>query len=316
MTDRSEHETIALPAPRDNISVTIAHRLEYGLALTIGLFLRLIGVDAASAIAGGVTRLVGPQIRPLVRRAERNLDIAFPELGADERKAIIRAVFENLGRTAAEFAHLTAFDPDAEDSRLEIVGREKLSKIVRDRRPAIFISGHFANWEIMPIAIEALCVDHAFVYRPANNPLIDALIIRERARAMSRRQIPKGRRGGRDLIDTLRSGLSLALLVDQKLNSGGIAAPFFGKDAMTAPAPARLSLKFNAPLVPVEVERLSGARFRVTIGDPLAFAPSGDASADTLALTTMINEEIEKMARKRPRDWLWLHRRWPKPEYE
>lgn len=311
----SEADDIALPAPRSNRPVTIAHRAEYAMALTLGGFFRIVGVDAASWIAGKFTRLIGPMIGPIQRRGRVNLKIAFPEMADDDANAMLRDVWENLGRTTAEFAHLEKFAPDAADPRVEIVGLEKLGAILSGERPAIFVSGHFANWEVMSIALHALGVDYGIIYRAANNPLIDGLIIKERARVMSRRQIPKGKRGGRDMIEALKAGASLAMLVDQKLTSGGVPSPLFGKPAMTAPAAARLALKYGAPIIPCAVERRNGAHFRVTAHDAIAFAPSSDINADTQKLTDLINLELEKMIRARPGQWLWLHRRWGKEEY-
>ena len=132
---------------------------------------------------------------------------------------------------------------------------------------------------------------------------------------MSRRLAPKGKRGGRDIIDAIKAGASIAMLVDQKLTSGGLASPFFGKNAMTAPAAARLSLKFGAPIVPVSAERLHGAHFRLKVHDEVRYEPSGDTIADTQHLTDKINLELEKMIRNAPGQWLWLHRRWPKDIY-
>lgn len=308
-------DEIALPEPRSNRKVTLAHRAEYALAVALGAFFRLIGVDAASAIAGRFTRSIGPLIAPISNRARTNLKIAFPDWPPQKIQATVRETWENLGRTTAEFAHLSKFDPDAEPSRVEITGREKVEAIASGERPAIFVSGHFANWEVMSIVLHALGVDYGVIYRAANNPLIDGLIIGERARVMSRRQIPKGKRGGRDMIEALKAGASLAMLVDQKLNTGGILSPFFGKEAMTAPAAARLALKYGAPVVPIEIERLNGARFRVTAHEAIPFTPSGDINADTERLTDLINLELEKMIRARPGQWLWLHRRWGKEEY-
>lgn len=308
MSDAADE--IELPAARSNRPVTFAHRVEYALALTLGGFFRLVGVDAASAIAGRFLRVVGPMIGPIHRRGVANLQLAFPEMSAADISATLRDVWENIGRTGAEFSHLEKFDPDI-GGRVTIVGREKLDAIIAGERPAVFVSGHFANWEVIPRTMHAAGVDYAFVFRAANNPLVDALIIRTRAKVMSRRQIPKGKRGGRDLIDSLKSGVSLALLVDQKLTSG-IPSPLFGRPAMTAPAAARLALKFGAPVITIGIERISGARFRLTVGDPIPMEVSGDAVADTQSLTDRINLEIERMIRQRPGQWLWLHRRWGK----
>ena len=101
------------------------------------------------------------------------------------------------------------------------------------------------------------------------------------------------------------------MLVDQKLNDG-IAVPFLGRPAMTAPAAARLSLKFGIPIIPVAITRRPNAHFRVCIKQPIDFTPSGETNADIYALTLTINQEIEKFILARPGQWLWLHRRWPR----
>ncbi len=123
-------------------------------------------------------------------------------------------------------------------------------------------------------------------------------------------QIAKGPAGTRKIFTLLRRGKSIFLLADQKTNEG-IAAPFFGRDAMTTPAPAMLALKLGSILLPTANERLNGSRFRITIQPPLAFTPSGDQDRDIHDLTCLINDTVEKMVRARPSQWLWIHRRWP-----
>jgi KDO2-lipid IV(A) lauroyltransferase len=66
-------------------------------------------------------------------------------------------------------------------------------------------------------------------------------------------------------------------------------------------------------LVPISIERLGGARFRMTVHPMIEFEPSPDHARDVLALTTRVNEAIEQCVRYRPSQWLWIHRRWPKP---
>jgi len=100
------------------------------------------------------------------------------------------------------------------------------------------------------------------------------------------------------------------MLVDQKMNDG-IAVPFFGRDAMTAPAIAQFALRLGCVLVPVRTERLSGARFRITVDPPLTVETTGDRGADEYALMARITLMIEGWVRARPEQWLWLHRRWP-----
>jgi len=108
----------------------------------------------------------------------------------------------------------------------------------------------------------------------------------------------------------LRRGAHLTLLVDQKLNDG-IAVPFFGRNAMTAPALALLALHFDCAVVPARVERLRGAHFRLTLDPPLAVRRSGERAADVAALMAAVNRTLEGWIRESPEQWFWVHSRWP-----
>ena len=121
----------------------------------------------------------------------------------------------------------------------------------------------------------------------------------------------KGAQGARGAIAHLRAGGSLGFLVDQKMNDG-IEVPFFGRNAMTAPALAQLALRFGLPIVPIRVVRLGAGRFRMVCEAPLAITRTGDRTADTYAISLAVNATLERWIRERPEAWLWLHRRWPR----
>jgi KDO2-lipid IV(A) lauroyltransferase len=161
----------------------------------------------------------------------------------------------------------------------------------------------------MPIAASRFGLDGAIVYRPPNNPYVDDYIARARAKKGFAEQIGK-HNGVKRILSVLRTGKAIMLLADQKTNEG-VAAPFFGRDAMTTPAPAMLALKLNVPVVFASNKRLGGARFRITMHPPLKFTPSGDIHADIQAMTAAINLRLEEMVRADPSQWLWIHRRWP-----
>jgi KDO2-lipid IV(A) lauroyltransferase len=179
--------------------------------------------------------------------------------------------------------------------------------IAAGRRMIIF-SGHLANWEIGALAAAQSGAAVAQIYRAPNNPLIERMITR--FRGGDSELIPKGSVAARRAIARLKEGAHLSLLVDQKLNDG-IAVPFFGRDAMTAPALAQLALRFDCAVLPARFERLEGAHFRVTVFPPLALPKSGDHNADVAALMTVVNRTLEGWIRDRPELWFWLHRRWP-----
>jgi KDO2-lipid IV(A) lauroyltransferase len=198
---------------------------------------------------------------------------------------------------------------------VEIVGLERLEAIAAGGRPAVFISGHFSHFEVMAAVIVAAGVKCNMTYRAANNPYVDRRIIISRRRYGVTLFAPKGGEGARELIEALNEGRSIAMLNDQRYDMG-VAAPFFGRPVMTNPAAARLSLKFGAPVVPMSIERLNGARFRCVVHPPIEIRDTGHRRTDLEAGVAAINAFIEARVRERPGEWWWLHRRWSKADYE
>jgi KDO2-lipid IV(A) lauroyltransferase len=164
---------------------------------------------------------------------------------------------------------------------------------------------------MMPFTAHQLGYESGEVYRPLNNPYVDRWMVRQRMENGPAQQIAKGAQGTKRIFTLLRGGKSILLLADQKTNEG-LPAPFFGRDAMTTPAPAALALKLGAVILPASNERMGGARFRMTVHPPVEFTPTGDHDRDIHQLTIKITEAIEQMVRYRPSQWLWIHRRWPK----
>ncbi|MBF0307856.1 MAG: lysophospholipid acyltransferase family protein, partial [Alphaproteobacteria bacterium] len=193
--------------------------------------------------------------------------------------------------------------------RVEVVGTEHLLAVRDDGRPGLLFSAHLGNWEVLAGCASLLDLPLALVYRAANNPHVERLY-REGRSDLGGEYLPKGAEGARGALSALRAGRHLGMLVDQKMNDG-IAVPFFGRPAMTAPALAQFALRLRCPVLPARVERLEGARFRIVVEPPLALPDSGDRKADVLALMTTVNARLEGWIRERPEQWLWLHRRWP-----
>lgn len=295
-----------MAAPALSFSQKLRYGTEAALFLAFMGFFRLIGVDAASAVGGFIGREIFARTR-VTKRARDNLIAAFPEKSEGERDAIIRTMWDNLGRTVAEYAHLDKFDLSGPNPRIQVKNLEEIDKI--RGKGALIVSGHFANWEIMPISASRYGIDGAIVYRPPNNPYVDRYIARARARKGYAEQISK-HQGTRRIFTLLRGNKAILLLADQKTNEG-IPVPFFGRDAMTTPAPAALALKLKVPMIFASNKRLGGARFAVTVYPPLDFTPSGDDDADMRAMTAAINLRLEEMVRADPGQWLWIHRRWP-----
>jgi Kdo2-lipid IVA lauroyltransferase/acyltransferase len=291
------------PAPSD---IAWRYRGEAWLATLMIGALGLLPLGWASALGGITGRLIGPFLG-ISKRARLNLRVAFPDLTVAEIETIVRGMWENLGRVAYEYPHLKKIKVFGGD-RIEVRGLDNLKDSIAAGRRVIMFSGHLGNWEIAALAGGQYGLDIAQIYRAANNPLVDAMLARLRGDAGE--LIPKGAVASRRAVAALRRGGHLSLLVDQKLNDG-IAVPFFGREAMTAPALAMLALRFDCDVLPVRVERLKGTYFRLTVFPKLPLPDSGDRAADTLALMTEVNRTLETWIREQPEQWFWLHRRWP-----
>ncbi len=274
--------------------------------LCYGLF-RAMPLDIASAVGGNVMRRVGPRMG-ISRVAYRNLDLAFPEKPLDEKKRIVAGMWDNLGRVLGEYPHLRRMA-----GRVEIVGREYAERARDSGKSAIFFGGHIANWEINAISSRSIGLPLFVVYRKPNNPYVDSLLLHARAMDIGGGHIEKGASGARAIRNVFKNNGVLALLVDQKL-SEGMAVPFFGHDAMTAPAIAHFALRFGLPVYPCHGERLGGAHFRLTVHPPLDIVPTGDLEADTRKILTDMNRMLEDWIRVRPEQWLWIHKRWAPPK--
>jgi KDO2-lipid IV(A) lauroyltransferase len=299
------------PAPRRRASARrrprLADRLEALGATLVAAVFGALPIDCASALGGAIGRAIGPRLA-VSRVARDNLRRAFPECDEAAIARIVAGMWDNLGRVAAEYPHLRRIRLFERGGRVETRGFEHIDRALAAGRRMIIFSGHLGNWEIGALAPAQYGFPAAQIYRAAENPRIDRLLAG--LRGAHGELIPKGRLAARRAIAALAGGRHLTLLADQKMNDG-IAVPFFGRPAMTAPALAHLALRFDCAVLPARVERLRGARFRLTVYPPLPLPRDRDRHAAAAALMAAVNATLEAWIRERPEQWLWVHRRWP-----
>lgn len=297
-------------AQRTTLAARIGWRVE-ALAWDVLYWypMKALPLTWASNTAAAILRTLGP-LTSQHRTMTRNLRMCFPEWTASQIKAVAKETWETLGRTAGEMPHLAKMKPYIANSRIEVIGVEVLDRLRESGKPAVMIGGHFANWEVMASSISNRTPDAQITYRSANNPHIDRRIAKARHAYGINVLTPKGA-GTRELMRALGRGQPVALMNDQKFNQG-IAVPFFGYDAMTAPGPTRLAMKYNAPLVPFSCVCTGPGRYRVTVHEP--FMPDSDPDEGVAIRNTVlrINKWVEDRIREHPGQWFWMHNRWPK----
>ena len=155
--------------PRSPLQKWLTRRIGYPveamLVHAVCRLFRALPLDRASALGGWIGRTVGPWL-PNNARARHNLTRAFPEKGRAEIDAILRGMWDNLGRTIAEYPHLEQIGRE----RIEVVGIEHVDALRDDGKPAIIFSAHLANWEFPAIAPPTHGIDSAVLYRTPHSP--------------------------------------------------------------------------------------------------------------------------------------------------
>lgn len=271
-------------------------------AFALGLFFtlsRLLPLDAASWAGGWLARRIGPQLK-WHRIAAANLRHALPER-AGEHEHILAGMWDNLGRTLAEYPwlHTKTFA-----DRVAITPADRA--ILARGGGVLYAGGHLGNWEVAPLCSALAGAPLSLVYRHISNPLVERMLRRIRGR-YAIGLFEKGQRGARGALRTLKEGQPLGLLIDQRMNEG-IALPFFGQPAMTATAIAEFALRYRTPLFLARAVRENGARFRFEMRE-IALPESSDSTAVEAVMLTL-HAVLEGWIREYPAQWLWIHRRW------
>lgn len=286
----------------------IRYAIEALLLHTLMLIFRIMPVDMASGCGGFIGRMIGPRLAAS-RKALKNIKRALPDLNEDQQSQTIRDMWDNLGRVMAEYPHLEKIARE----RVEFIDAHNIipeMKKTKDKN-YIYIAAHLANWEVAAASIlTQYDVPFNAIYREPNNPMVRDLLDKARTMGGKFKTFPKSTKGMRDIVRALKNGENLGILIDQKYNEG-IAAPFFGHDAMTSTAFAELAQKFDAAIIPGRVERLEGAHFRITLFPVIESKQDDDAPRPALDMIADAHHYLEDWITQKPGQWLWLHRRWP-----
>ncbi len=276
--------------------------IEAGLVFLLFFTARLLPVTIASAGLGYFLGLIGP-FTPWQARARRNLALALPHLNQQAQTAILKKMWNNLGRVLGEYPHVGRL---VKTNRVEFVGLDHLHAL---HGGGFLIGAHIGNWEVGPLAALSVGKKVAAIYRPLNNPLLAGLLER-RQKHYGGDIYRKGREAALGMVIAMRKQQVMCLLVDQQLREG-MAVPFFGHPAQTSISHIKIAIKKNVPIMFMRTERLDGCRFRVTISAPLAL-PQTSSDDAVLHVATAINQELARWIAAQPDQWFWPHRRWGK----
>ena len=280
----------------------IIYFFQFIIIYTFFLLFKIIGYRNSSNLGFLIGKYIGPLFRS--KKKINNILDQVKDL-KDQKKTILNNVLGNYGRIFAEYPHLKNFRNGNLSKFISIEGKEYLEDIKQNNKKVVFVSGHFNNFELMAMEIEKSGVNLAAIYRPLNNQFLNKIMEKIRINFICKRQIKKGKSGIREIIENVRKGCSVALMIDQRVTEGS-KTNFFGKLATTTTIPAQLIKKYGCELVPVYIERYNKIFFRIFISKPIKI----DKTKTTEEITKYLNNVLEKMILKNPDQWIWTHDRW------
>ncbi len=263
---------------------------------------RVAGINLGRKIFSSIFFYMGPFFKSK-KIINKNLNIFSKNISNINKDIIIKDMWKNYGMTFIEYVFLDYFRKN--NSQIEIVGELNLAKIRKRNKPVIFVSGHFANFELMSMEITKKEISLATIYRPLNNFFLNPFMEYLRKKYVCKNQIKKGINGVRDAIQFIKKKHSIALMIDQRVSEGEKIS-FFGTDAFTTTLPAQLALKYDLEIIPVFLKRTKNNKFKLEFYNEI----NSKNFKNKIELTKKLNEIIEKMIIKNPNQWIWTHNRW------
>ena len=281
----------------------IAYFLEFILIKILFFFFQLIGYRLSSNLGFFIGRFVGPIFRSkkIIIQNLKKANIKHSE----SPSLIASNILGNYGRIFAEYVYLKKFRNNELKKYISIDGLEHLENLKKNNKRAVFISGHFNNFELMAMEIEKAGIDLAAIYRTLNNVFLNKTMEQIRKEYICKHQIKKGRAGSREIIKKLIEGKSIALMIDQRVREGE-KVKFFDNLATTTTIPAQLVKKYNCELIPIYIERKKSNYFKIYISTPIKVGKTKSIQQ----ITEFLNQVLEKMILKNVDQWIWTHDRW------
>ena len=287
----------------------IKYFIEFIIVISFFFIFKIIGLKLSSTAGEFIGKNFGHFFRNK-KVTKKNIVIAFPNISEEEINKLLNNMWKNIGRIFGEYIHINKFSLINNSKQKIIINNEKYIKILKNnKKPIIFFSGHFANFELMAKCLKELDFNIGAIYRPLNNIFLNPIMELIRKHYICPIQIEKGPKGTKKIIKHISKNNPLALMIDQRLSSS-IHVPFFNKPATTTTTPAQLAIKYDALLVPVWLKRINGINFEFFIEEPLSIIKTNDYDKDVFNITLTLNKKIEEFIKRDPAHWLWLHDRW------
>lgn len=266
-------------------------------------------------LARGVAKLLARLAYTVDKRhrevARDNLRQAFPGQYSDaELNRLVLGVYEHFIGLVVEIAFLPRkLHVSNWRKYLDLIGGDKIIDGLTSGRPLLIVTGHFGNWEMAGFALGLLGFKTYAVARVLDNPYLERFLKSFRQKTG---QTILAKKGDFDQMqELLENGAVIATLADQDAGPRGLFVEYFGRPASTFKSIALMSIEFNVPIVVIGTPKIAlPMTYEIVAEDaiePTEYSSRPDAAK---ALTQRFTSSIERLVRRHPEQYFWLHRRW------
>ena len=281
----------------------IRYFFEYVAIIILFSLFKLLGYRIASELGYFLGKTFGPLFRSK-KIITNNLNKLDSSLTSEKIKKISQEMWGNYGRILSEYPFISNFRKGDLDKYIKIENVERLEE-VKKGKPVVFVSAHFSNFELMAMAIERAGINLSAIYRPLNNKMVNSIMEPLRRKYICKKQIKKGLNGVREALKYFKQGISIAIMIDQRVSEGE-RINFFNYPAHTTTIPAQFVKKFGCKIQPVHIERYDKINFKISFDEQITM----DDNADDAFISLRLNQWLEEKIRKNPSQWIWSHDRW------
>ena len=264
----------------------------------------------ARGVGAGIGAVAWRLLRRLRQVGMRNLAIAYPDKSVEGRRRILRGEYRSLGWQIGEFCKMRRYSAAEASEFIRYDGLEEYLAAREKGKGVLVLTGHLGAWELSSFYHSLMGYPMSLVIRRLDNPRVDAFV--NGIRSLHGNRVIHKDDFARGLLTAMHRGETVGILMDTNMTPPqGVFVPYFGVEACTATALARVALKTGAAVLPgFLVWEAAEAKYVLRFGEELTLVRTGDAESDIVANTALFTATIETYVRRYPEQWLWVHRRW------
>ena len=217
-------------------------------------------------------------------------------------------VYRHFATAIADTMRLPVILRQGINTLISAQGMHHLEQALADGQGVLMITGHFGNWELLGAWMAQNGYPLRVVGTTLENPGLDKIVVEMRNQA-GYTNIARGA-GTRDIIRYLRQGCAIGMLIDQDTNVPGVFVQFFGRPTHTPTGPVILARKFQIPIIPIFMHLKDDLTYQIECEPPLDLKYTADEARDLVVNTQKCSDAYERIIRRFPEQWVWMHKRW------